>query len=290
MFIAKYDIICYDTIYELYVTNIKLFTYKCSILCARYIIDMRKLFSAGIPCQAGCKYCFAKWDMMYNGMPQLENEQISENEAIIYPCCDGEFFDQYQLIESVKRTAEKMDKVYLSISTKHLFNDEEVGCITKLNQELVSANKGFVKLAISLSNMTKLEDIEPDTMSYSERLDLARRIKDADIFLAITIKPILPFVTAEEYCQIIDDFSKYTKYFLIGGLYINRESDFYSKYISSQNIIQHRTVEWLPNHPEWEYIEDAVQFQKIRLYADNKGVFVFNSDVDLIKAYIRQRC
>lgn len=250
---------------------------------------MRKLFSTGIPCQAGCQYCFAKWDKEYYELPSIESEQLNEREAIVYPSCDGEFFDQYKLIDHVKKMAEKMDKIYLSISTKHLISDQEISCISKLNRELISENKGFVKLAISISNKSMLEEIEPGTMPYKERLHLANKIAQEGIFFALTIKPILPFISAEEYGQMIHDFSAYTKYVLIGGLYINRETEFYSRYLKSEHSIQHRRVEWLPGCPEWEYIEDHVQFEKIRTYAKNEKVLLFDSDVDLIKSYINRR-
>lgn len=251
---------------------------------------MRKLFSAGKPCKAGCQYCFAKWSEIDYKLPQvgMENERMNEKEAIIYPCCDGEFLDQSMLIENLEKTVKKMNKVYLSISTKHFISDDVLNQLSKLNHELKTSEKGFVKLAISLSNMSMIKDIESHTLSYVERLELAKAIKSKGIFLGLTIKPILPFISAEEYCNIIHDFSPYTKYVLIGGLYLNRNSVFYTQYIKGSNEIQHRTVKWLPEQPEWEYIEDSKQFQQIRKYAEKKGVLLFDSDVDLIKSYINQ--
>lgn len=247
---------------------------------------MRKLFSAGIPCKADCQYCFAKWNNMYSKLPSLERTTSIEKKAVIYPCCDGDFSDQNELIETVKKVAKDMDKVYVSVSTKGFINDEIITNLAQLNKELLSENKGFVKFAISLSNVSMIDKIEPGTMPYAERLSLAKRVQKTSIPLAITIKPVLPFISIEEYCQIIDDFSKYTQYFLIGGLYLNRKSKFYSDYITNKDIIQKRVVEWLPEHPEWEYLEDSKQFQQIRKYAEKKAVLLFDSDVDLIMSYI----
>lgn len=225
---------------------------------------------------------------MYCKLPHLESADLSEKRAVIYPCCDGNFFDQNELFESVKEVAKSMDKVYVSISTKSSINDEKMAKLTQLNQELLSEDKGFVKLGISLSNISMISEIEPGTISYAERLSLAKQIKETSILLAVTIKPILPFISTEEYCQIISDFSEYTRYFLIGGLYLNKESKFYLNYITREHSIQKRVVEWLPDRPEWEYIEDDKQFQQIRKYAEKKGVLLFDSDVDLIKSYIGQ--
>lgn len=249
---------------------------------------MRKLFSASRSCKADCQYCFARWNNMYCKLPNLESDNFSEKKAVMYPCCDGNFFDQNGLLESVKEMAKNMDKVYVSISTKSFISDEEIANLAQLNQELLSENKGFVKLGISLSNISMINKIEPGTISYAERLSIAKRIKETSILLGVTIKPILPFISTEEYCQIINDFSKYTKYFLIGGLYLNRKSKFFSNYITTEHLIQKRVVEWLPERPEWEYIEDDKQFQQIRIHAEKKGVLLFDSDVDLIKSYIGQ--
>lgn len=249
---------------------------------------MRKLFSADVSCKADCQYCFARWNNMYRKLPHLESADLSEKKAIIYPCCDGNFFDQNELLDSIKEIAKSMDKVYVSISTKNFIGDEEIIKLTQLNQELLSEDKGFVKLGISLSNISMINEIEPGTISYAERLSLAQRIKETSILLGVTIKPILPFISTEEYCQIINDFSEYTKYVLIGGLYLNQKSKFFSNYITTEHLIQKRVVEWLPERPEWEYIEDDKQLQQIRKYAEKKGVLLFDSDVDLIRSYINQ--
>lgn len=249
---------------------------------------MRILFSAGIPCQADCKYCFAKWKDKYSSFPQLEGACPDEKEAIIYPCCDGEFFDQHNLIDYVRTAAQRMDKVYLSLSTKQNISNDAIDCIEELNHELMSSNKGFVKFAISISSISMLEDIEQGTMSYNDRLNLAKKIYRTDMVFSITIKPVLPFVQAEEYCQIIHDFSEYTKHVLIGGLYVNPTSAFYSQYIASQFNAKPRTVEWISGHPMWDYVEDDTQFKIIRDYASKNNILLFDSDIDLINSLINR--
>lgn len=250
---------------------------------------MRKFFSSNIPCKAGCKYCFAKWENIYSEFPRLESEKINEKESIIYPCCDGDFFSQKELIDNMRNIAAKSEKVYFSISTKFSIIDEEIDIISKFNDELISQNKGFVKLAISLSNISMINEIEPGTSSYTERLQLAEKLFRTRLLFAVTIKPILPFVPIEEYYKIMDDFSKYTKYFLIGGLYINKKSTFYSQYIKPETPVNRRIVEWLPEHPDWDYIQDEKQFKLIRKYAKKNGLYIFDSDVDLIKFDITKR-
>lgn len=249
---------------------------------------MRKFYSAKVPCNAGCQYCFAKWHEIYKEMSQIDSEIISDKESIIYPCCDGEFFEQQHLIDAVKKIASEMNRVYVSVSTKKHFTDENISTLAQLHCNLVQQKKGFVKLGISLSSKSMLSEIEPKTMSYSERLETARRIAAAGIPIGLTIKPVLPFITAEEYCDIIEDFSKYTKRVLVGGLYVNKQSSFYSKYLPqySNKYIQKRTVEWLAARPAWDYIEDAEQMATIHQFCKKRKIDIFDSDIDLIRSII----
>ena len=102
----------------------------------------------------------------------------------------------------------------------------------------------------------------------------------------MTVKPVLPFITEEEYGSIMKDFSPYLDSVLIGGLYVNKKSDFYARYVQDRYVCTKRKVEWLINHPEWDYVEDTGKMEKIRTLAKDLGLSVFDSDVTLIKALI----
>ena len=256
----------------------------------RGIKSMREFFSASTPCSSGCQYCFAKWGNKHTEFLQVDSAQRVEDGTIVYPCCDGEFLRQQRYIECMRDFSHKSKKVYFSISTKQSIADEEIARIGEFDRELGSTNRGFVKLAISISNISMLEEIEPRTLSYLQRLALAEKIQKEGLFFSVTIKPILPFIEVDEYCTIINDFSKYTNYFLMGGLYINKGTKFYSQYILPGTKVTQRVVNWLPDHPEWDYIEDEVQFRQVREHAAQTGNLTFDSDDQLIRYYIEQRC
>ena len=79
---------------------------------------MRKFLSASAPCKAGCKYCFAKRDdYLRQPVLRIEQENISTDEIILYPCCDGDFFDQTSLIESVKKFSDHYKKIILLLNS-----------------------------------------------------------------------------------------------------------------------------------------------------------------------------
>lgn len=248
---------------------------------------MRKLFSANIPCEAGCRYCFAKWSD-YGHQPDLkfESEHVDSDRIVLYPCCDGDFFEQDEAIESIKPYTEAYERVYVSLSSKIKPTDKKIMQLLGLNEWLMKRDKGFVKFAVSISNRSMLEELEPATMSYGERVELAGYIHSLGIPLSLTIKPVLPFITEEEYGSIMRDFSPYLDSVLIGGLYINKKSDFYARYIRDKYVCTKRKVEWLINHPEWDYVEDTGKMEKIKTLAKDLGLRVFDSDVALIKALV----
>lgn len=247
---------------------------------------MRKLYSATAHCNAGCKYCFTKWDDMYSEQLPFGMERLCSKEAIVYPCCDGEFFDQENYITIAESMMNEMDKIYFSISTKSPVTDQMLFEITKLNKLLLSESKGFVKFSISISNKTRIEEIEPGTIPYPDRLKTARRIVDADIPCSLTLKPILPFITNDEYFEVIDDFSPVIKRILIGGLYVCPNTKFYKEYIEGKFDSEKREVMWLENRPIWDYVYDAQKVESIRKYASQLGLQMFDSDIEVMKSFI----
>lgn len=248
---------------------------------------MRKFLSANIPCEAGCKYCFAKW-ANYNRQPALEfeSENVDSDRVILYPCCDGDFFDQVDLVENVKHYTESHKKVYVSLSSKIRPTDKKIIQLLGLHEWLVKEDKGFVKFAISLSNRTLLNEIEPATMSYEERINLASYINSLGLPLSLTIKPVLPFIAEEEYASILKDFSPYLNRVLLGGLYVNKTSSFYADYLHNDYICSKREVAWLPDHPDWDYAENTELMKKIKMSAEKLGMQVFDSDSSVIKSLI----
>ena len=252
---------------------------------------MRKFLSAGIPCEAGCKYCFAKW-VNYKQQPAIgfEQETIDSDQIILYPCCDGDFFNQIDLVDIIKQFSESHTKVYVSLSSKIWPTENQINQLVGLNEWLAKTNKGFVKFAISLSNRSMLDEIEPATMSYEQRIELANYINSIDLPLSLTIKPVLPFIPKDEYASILEDFSPFLNHVLIGGLYINKSSCFYRDYLQNDYVYTKRRVTWMPNHPAWDYVEDAELMEEIKTFAQKLNMKVFTSDSAVVKSLIEGVC
>lgn len=84
----------------------------------------------------------------------------------------------------------------------------------------------------------------------------------------------------------MQDFSPVINRVLIGGLYVYKESEFFSKYISNMYQIEKRDVKWLTHNPTWDYVCDTKQISLIKQYAVKHGITPFDSDTDLIKSYL----
>lgn len=251
---------------------------------------MREFLSAKQPCNAGCKYCFANWTCNSRNIqiaPIFDKNSITK-KVILYPCCDGDFFDQSDCYELIHQYARHYENIYVSLSSKLAINKEKIERLFVLNNELMSNNKGFVKFAISLSSKSMISEIEPETMPYIDRIETARVLSELGIPLSLTIKPVLPFITPEEYEEVILDFQPYLKHILLGGLYIDRTTSFFRDYHLDAFNIQNRKVSWLPGNPIWEYIENESQMQRIENFAIRQGLHVFFSDADIIRSMINE--
>ena len=250
---------------------------------------MRIFLSSNISCKADCKYCFSKWpDYDWKTSSEFEYECMSSNSIILYPCCDGDFFDQVELVEKIKSYTEFDKKVYISISSKINPTKNQIIQLIELNEWLIKAGNGFVKFAISLSNRTMLDEIEPATMTYEERIKLAAYIHSLGMPLSLTIKPILPFISKEEYDSILKDFSPYLNRVLIGGLYVNQSSEFYINYLRKLYPCTIRKVEWLPEQPHWNYVENEALMENIRISAQKLNMQVFDSDFFVVKSWMEE--
>lgn len=249
---------------------------------------MRVLLSSDIPCKGGCKYCFAKWSS-YEPLDGSSSMQLSgdKEELILYPCCDGDCFYQANLTERIMQLSANYQKVYVSISSKLYPSDGQINQWRNLHQWLVLNKKGFLKFAISISNRSMLNEIEPQTMLYEDRLKLALKMKEMGIPVSLTLKPVLPFISEGEYRSILEDFSPFLRHVLLGGLYVDKAMSFYSDYLGSYSCAK-RKVNWLPQEPEWDYIEDPELMNQIKRNAEHLGMQVFMSDKTLIEEIARE--
>ena len=213
-------------------------------------------------CENGCKYCFASWR---NAPKFSRTVNILSNmgqESIIYPICDSELLQQGEECWDFLSHVMSMPTIkMLCISTKNEWSD---AAISKLIRMSTLHNNCIIKLNISLTCRNNVLDIEPYAASYESRIDLFRRLSKKKIMVGVMLKPLLPFIQAEEYVQIIEEVIPYCNRFVIGDLYVDCATDFYNEYIRDTFLVEKRYCSWMNRevdfvvHPQRQYIKDFI--------------------------------
>ena len=257
----------------------------------------RHFFSTG-RCSSGCKYCFAH-QPDYQKFEDFSNqayERMTSTYNIVYPSCDGEFFNNPNTINQLDLMRKNVlgKNIIFSITTKAILDEEEIKEISRINKEMIEQNKGFIKVSVTISNQSMIQEIEPNTSNFFERIDTLEMLRKYDIPSSVILKPLLPFIDIQEYIDIIRTTLKYTDLYLIGELYININSDFYKKYIKKDYHVDLKTVEWLDNKKMYRVIETTEMQHRIKdwiigLYSV-KGIKpnIFENDTELL-LYIKNR-
>lgn len=240
----------------------------------------RCFFSRKTECSGKCEYCFGKWDKYL----KIEDEQKIEDGMIIYPNCDGNAFDENweSIEERIKKSSKK--NIIVSISTKFDLNEDMLDKIVQLNNHL-RKNGGMIKISVSFScGEEHMQTIENGTASYTERIQVIRKIIKKKIPYFTIIKPILPFIEFGEYMKIIDDTFPLCPNYVLGDLYIDKNEEFYTKYIMNRGYnIKKRDVSWNGENGEWDVVESNDLKESIEKYIVKLGGRTFKSDKEAIQ-------
>lgn len=170
----------------------------------------------------------------------------------------------------------------VSFSTKQSLSDEILAYLKSIHEKL-QENGGFLKLGVSITTKSMLEEIEPNTASYQERIEMLKRVVSMKIPSAVILKPILPFISIEEYWSIIDDTDFVGKY-LTGSLYVHPDTDFFKLYIANKYAAEIKKVNWVNSECRWLSIVQDERINEIQRYIEAKGLVEFSSDVALLEA------
>ena len=247
----------------------------------------RRLYSSSV-CEANCKYCFSKWNNVYSGQPTMISEKIHDDISVVYPCCDGDILDDKKGLSELWKLVYNSQRIIVSMSTKCNIKQDVMNALVDINNYLVDNEKGFVKLSISLSTKTMIEEVEGNTLPYARRFDLLRQMKELGFHTSVTIKPILPFVPNEEYFEILNDCRVVVDRVLIGGLYVDKSTEFYQRYIRDKFDLTQRSVQWLNSNPVWDYVDQEDKIKQIYSYGVSRNLLIFDTDVDLIKSLLAE--
>lgn len=244
----------------------------------------RTLYSTQSKCSGGCKYCFASWGSQAPKFPLVDAEFAIHRaqKHVIYPCCDSDFVEHTALFASLETLAEQSN-IIVSISTKQLLSDETLSFLKHIHEKL-EEKAGFLKLSVSITTKSMIEEIEPGTASYQDRIKMLERIVTMKIPSAVTLKPVLPFIPITEYQTIIDDTTFVGKY-LTGSLYVHPDTDFFKHYIENKHAVGTKAVNWISGECKWMSVLQDERIEEIRRYIKSKGLEEFSSDIALLEAF-----
>jgi len=246
------------------------------------IID-RQYQKASKACSFECEYCFAKWRC---GL--LPTADIHGSHTIVlYPLCDSELFAQDKnylenfILDYIKnKLGDK--RLIVSISTKDRDFLVHIPVFNKIN-EILNATGGFVKLGVSFSSISK--KIEKGTASFEERINILKTLAAHNFKLSSVIKPILPFISVDEYKEIVKSSSPFVDKYLLGGLYVEEDSEFFKSHIKGKYGTVQRPAAWL-NNEEYPYIGSEEMQSEIAQFITSIGKNFYSSDIDLIESWI----
>ncbi len=242
----------------------------------------RTLYSFKSGCSGGCKYCFAQWGEHAPDFPPVCTEfAINRTKKhIVYPCCDDDFVFSASFNELLEELSRRQNLI-VSISTKQWLSDDMLFFLKHID-EVLRGNGGFLKLGISITTRSMVEEIEPGAASYQARLETLKRIASTGIPFAVTLKPILPFISLEEYQAIIDDTAFVGRY-LMGSLYVDPETEFFRKYIHEKYATVLQEVNWVNGDCRWISVVQDQRINQLQRYIEMNNMQGFLSDVALVE-------
>lgn len=230
-------------------------------------------------CDKKCRYCFSNWD---NYISPEVNFYDMDDVIAYYPTCDSDFEIDWDLCEQILKKYNDTKTIIFSFSCKGEISDEVISDILRLNSKI---RKGYVKLSVGFTSKSRIDEIEPGATDYNYRVTLLKKLKNSGVKTSVVLKPILPFIDINEYYEIINDTS-FVQCFLLGGLYVNPNDEFYNKYIKDEYMYGDRVVNWC-NNSIWKYVEDN-RIQEISDYIKEKGCHSFNSDEHLLSFLLKE--
>lgn len=245
-------------------------------------------------CNGNCAYCIRNT----NNFQTLDLFSTRQNVAlrnglnIVYPSIDSEFFDNPNALLQLENMAKCSVgcKILFNLSTKSKIDKETLKKLAQINAEMIDKEKGFVKVGVTFTTKYRINEFEPKSSSYSERLNTLDELACCGIPTSISIRPVLPFIRAEEYADIIDETSEFTDMYHLGSLYVEYGSSFYNNYIKGKGYKQDISpVEWLNGKKMLKVAESSILKEQLITYIESKniqtgeGINVFDSEKDLME-------
>lgn len=172
-------------------------------------------------CEHGCIYCFARPTHAYLGLsPGLDFEtrlfaktnaafllrqELAKKNYQTSPIALGVNTDAYQPCEKQFQITRQVLEVLqecqhpVGLITKSSLIERDIDIIAKMAKKELA----IVAITITTLDHTIARQLEPRAASPTRRLQIIRRLSEAGIPVAVSVAPIIPFITEQEMEQVL---------------------------------------------------------------------------------------
>jgi DNA repair photolyase len=172
-------------------------------------------------CEHGCIYCFARPTHAYLGLsPGLDFEtrlfaktnaafllrqELAKKNYQASPIALGVNTDAYQPCEKQFQITRQVLEVLqecqhpVGLITKSSLIERDIDIIAKMAEKELA----IVAITITTLDHTIARQLEPRAASPTRRLQIIRRLSEAGIPVAVSVAPIIPFITEQEMEQVL---------------------------------------------------------------------------------------
>lgn len=254
----------------------------------------RILVPIGGRCPYECSYCYTKRHDVYSGevdpaRTQRMVEQITKGcttpptAQIGYD--NDPFWDPETGLDLLVRLS--WLPVHVGFSTKAFITEElaeRISVVARIKRE-----RGLVLSAlVTLTSIASAVRLEPKAPSPAERLQTIRNLANAGIPVMVNLRPVLPDeVSICEYRELIGAAkASGAQGIVLGAFWTDPEGIVIGSLQKPKSQPTHSMVPWAPHGLPWDRYEDSDFMDRIRGFAIEQGLRVFDSSADAVESLI----
>lgn len=240
-------------------------------------------------CPFGCAYCFTDFSQYERPLTVEDVEREPRHlhgVDVLYPACDVDLFALKSWPQILERAVALGPSI--SLSTKAELDHTAVARLRKA-VDLMSSRGRLLKVGVSISTQSRCEELEPHAPAYIQRLQTLNRLSSAGIPTALVLRPLLVDISPSEYESIIEDAAPSISHVLTGPEHLD-DNPTHSRHSAQapHPPPEKRAVHWAVNAPLWTGRTAPVQERAVRLAAAQRGLRVFETDLDLMQDLMRR--
>jgi DNA repair photolyase len=259
----------------------------------------RVLVPVGEPCPFGCRYCYTRGGEV--GLSRVSAQEIldrfqefvegnADSFGTIQFGYDGDPFARPERGITMLAELAKTGK-HINFSTKALLRETEVQALKGIAEKIHRAGATLSAL-VSISCWDSAAVVEPHTPTPAERVLTIARLKEINIPVFISVRPILPHIADREYERMVDEALLVgCDGFILGPLYADEKKRFVRFIpagILSEIPSKRGVVPWSAHAPTWTRYEDSARLARLQEMMEQKGGRVFLSSADAM-ALVREQ-